>query len=113
MSRLEASGLINDAKYAEQYTRSKILTSGASKRRVEQDLRRKGVAERLAKTAIETVFTDEAVDPRQVAERVARKKLAQLGDLDALVLRRRLFGFLARRGYELEDIKALVARVMR
>lgn len=113
VDRLEASGLVNDAKFAEQYARSKVLGSGASKRRVIQDLRRKGIAEGLAKSALEQVFADEGVDSRKNAERVARKKLAQMGDLDLLILRRRLFGFLARRGYELEDIKSVVASVMR
>jgi len=44
-----------------------------------------------------------------VIERVARKKLAQLGDLEPVVLRRRLFAFLARRGYDLDEIKRMVA----
>ena len=46
-----------------------------------------------------------------VIERVAKKKLLQLGDLDPLVLRRRLFAFLARRGYDLDEIKAVVTRL--
>ena len=48
-----------------------------------------------------------------VIERVAKKKLAQLGDLEPLVLRRRLFAFLARRGYDLDEIKAVVTRLAR
>ena len=112
LARLESSGLVNDAKYAEQYARAKVLMSGASKRRIMQDLRRKGIPERLAADAIATVFTDEAVDPAALAEKTARKKLKQMGDLEPLVLRRRLFGFLARRGYELDDIKRAVSKVL-
>ena len=112
MTRLESSGLIDDAKYAEQYTRSKILTSGASKRRVVQDLRRKGIAQPLADAAIASVFAEEEVDPVAMAEKAARKKVAQMGDLDPIVLRRRLFGFLARKGYELDDIKRVVSKVL-
>jgi regulatory protein len=112
LDRLEANGLVNDAKFAEQYARSKVLTSGASKRRVVQDLRRKGIAESLANTAIARVFEDEQIDSTAMAENAARKKLAQMGDLEPLILRRRLFGFLARRGYELEDIKTVVAKVL-
>jgi regulatory protein len=112
LDRLEASGLVNDAKFAEQYARSKVLTSGASKRRVVQDLRRKGIAEPLANAAIAKVFEDEQIDATVLAEKAARKKLAQMGDLEPLVLRRRLFGFLARRGYELDDIKRAVSKVL-
>jgi regulatory protein len=86
--------------------------SGASKRRITQDLRRKGIGERLAGDAIAKVFADEEVDPSAMAEKTARKKLKQMGDLEPLVLRRRLFGFLARRGYELDDIKRVVSKVI-
>ena len=53
------------------------------------------------------------IDPSAVIERVAQKKLAQLGNLDPLTLRRRLFAFLARRGYDLDEIKAVVGRLAR
>ena len=109
--RLVDNGLLNDAKYAEQYARSKILTTGASKRRLQQELYRKGIKGELATTAIANVIEQEDIDPAAVVERVARKKLSQLGDLEPLVLRRRLFAFLARRGYDLEEIKAVVSRL--
>jgi len=107
--RLVDNGLLNDAKYAEQYARSKMLSSGASKRRLTQDLYRKGIKGDVAATAIDNVVVDEEIDTAAMIEAVARKKLAQLGDLEPLVLRRRLFGFLARRGYDLDDIKRVVA----
>jgi regulatory protein len=109
--RLVDNGLLNDAKYAEQFARSKIVTTGASKRRVQQDLYRKGIKGDLATNAIANVIEQEEIDPAAVIERVARKKLAQLGDLEPIVIRRRLFAFLARRGYELDEIKSVVARL--
>ena len=113
IGRLVDNGLLDDRKYAEQFARSKIVTTGASKRRVQQDLYRKGIKGELATNAIAAVIEDEQLDPAAVIERVARKKLAQLGDLEPLVLRRRLFAFLARRGYDLDEIKAVVGRLVR
>jgi len=109
--RLVDNGLLNDAKYAEQYARSKILSTGSSKRRLQQDLYRKGIKGDVATTAIANVLEQEEIDPAVVIERVAKKKLAQLGDLEPLVLRRRLFAFLARRGYDLDEIKSVVSRL--
>jgi regulatory protein len=106
--RLVDAGLLDDAKYAEQYARSKILSTGASKRRLTQELFRKGIKGDVATAAIDSVVLDEEIDTAAVVERVARKKLAQLGDLDPLVLRRRLFAFLARRGYDVDEIKRVV-----
>jgi regulatory protein len=111
--RLLDNGLLNDAKYAEQYARSKILSTGASKRRLQQDLYRKGIKGDVATSAIANVIESEEIDPAAVVERVAKKKLAQMGDLEPLVLRRRLFSFLARRGYDLVEIKAVVGRLVR
>jgi regulatory protein len=111
--RLVDNGLLNDAKYAEQYARSKILSTGASKRRLQQDLFRKGIKGDMATDAIAAVLEQEEIDPAVVIERVAKKKLAQLGNLDPLVVRRRLFAFLARRGYDVEEIKSVVGRLVR
>jgi regulatory protein len=111
IGRLVDNGLLDDRKYAEQFARSKIVTTGASKRRVQQDLYRKGIKGELATNAIATVIEQEEIDPAVVIERVAKKKLAQLGDLEPIVIRRRLFAFLARRGYELDEIKAVVSRL--
>ena len=88
-----------------------MLTTGASRRRLTQDLYRKGIKGELATTAIANVIEQDEIDPAAQLERVARKKVAQLGDLDPVVLRRRLFGFLARRGYDLDDIKGVVSRL--
>jgi regulatory protein len=110
--RLVDNGLLNDAKYAEQYARSKILSTGASKRRLQQDLYRKGIKGEMATKAIANVIEAEEIDPAAVIEHVAKKKLAQLGDLEPFVIRRRLFAFLARRGYDLDEIKAVVGRLV-
>lgn len=107
--RLLDNGLLNDAKFAEQYARSKMLSTGASKRRLTQDLYRKGIKGDVATQAIANVVEQDEIDPAAVIERVARKKLTQLGDLEPIILRRRLFGFLARRGYDLDEIKRVVS----
>ena len=111
IERLLGAGLLDDARYARAYARSKLVGQGASARRIGQDLARKGVTAELAKEAIAQVIADEEVDASAVIERVARKKLASMGDLEPLVLRRRLFSFLARRGYELDEIRNVVAAI--
>jgi len=107
--RLVDNGLLNDERFAEQYARSKMLSTGASKRRLTQDLYRKGIKGDVATAAIANVVEQDEIDPAAVIERVARKKLAQLGNLEPVVLRRRLFAFLARRGYDVDEIKRVVS----
>lgn len=111
IERLVAAALLDDAAYALAYARSKLVGQGASARRVGQDLARKGVSAPVAVDAIAQVVEDEEVDTSAVIERIARKKLAAMGDLDPVTLRRRLFSFLARRGYELDEIRAVMATI--
>ncbi len=109
IERLLAAGLLDDASFARQFARSKALGAGHSRRRIQQELAKRGVSRDVSDPAIAGVFEDEAVDEEASIERVARKKLRTLGNVDAATQRRRLFAFLARRGYDSDDIQ----RVMR
>jgi len=53
------------------------------------------------------------VDLEAVVEKDARKKLASLGGLEPLVMRRRLYSHLARRGYDPDQINAVMKKVMK
>lgn len=112
VERLLAAGLLDDAKYALAYARTKLV-GGASARRVRQELARKGIAGDVAGAAIEQVIADEEVDTEATIDRVARRKLASMGDLEPLVLRRRVYAFLARRGYDADEIQRAMQRLFR
>jgi regulatory protein len=111
VTRLQEQGLLDDAAFAASFTRAKVLGAQQSKRRVQQDLARKGVARTVTDAAIAAVFEEEEVDQRAVVEQAARKKLRSLLRLEPLVRRRRLYAFLARRGYDGEDIRRAMAAV--
>lgn len=111
VGRLQEQGLLDDAAFAESFTRAKVLGAQQSRRRVQQDLARRGVARAVTDAAIATVFEEEAVDQRAVVEQAARKKLRSLARLEPVVRRRRLYAFLARRGYDGEDIRRAMAVV--
>ena len=106
-------GFLDDATHARAVTRSRVRSRAASSRRIEQELRRQGVAPDVATEAINEVFADEAVDESAVALAVARKRAALLADLPAPVQRRRLYGFLARRGYSPDIVRAAVEAVLK
>jgi len=109
IARLLEQGLLDDAAFARALTRSRVVGGKRSRRRVEQELARKGVSRTVAGEAIDDVFEDEAVDQRAIVEEAARKKLRSLAGLEPAVQRRRLYAFLARRGYDLDDIRAAIA----
>jgi regulatory protein len=103
--RLQEQGLLDDAEFAQSFTRAKVLGARQSRRRVQQGLARKGVARDVTDAAIATVFEEEGVDQSAVVEAAARKKLRSLVKLEPAVRRRRLYAFLARRGYDADDVR--------
>jgi regulatory protein len=104
-------GFLDDAAHARSVTRSRVRSKGASARRIKQELTRQGVAPEIADEAVVTVFADEAIDEATIATQVARRRAAQLADLPAPKRRQRLYGFLARRGYSPDIVKAAVDAV--
>lgn len=112
MERLSASRLLDDEKFAAEYARQKLVVGGSSARRVEQELQKKGIAREHAKQAVDLVVEDEEIDTAASAERAARKKFKSLSGLEPDVQWRRLFGFLSRRGFDLDDVKKAVEAVM-
>jgi regulatory protein len=73
---------------------------------------KRGVARDVADDAVDEVLEEENVDEVAVAERVARKRLPSLAGSDAPTRRRRLYGFLARRGHDSETIRVVMSRVL-
>lgn len=112
IDRLIRAGFLDDASFAKQFTRMKVAGAGLSRRRVQQELARRGIARDVADSAVAEVFDEERVDEEGTLERIARKKLKSLARLDAAVQRRRLYAFLARRGYDGDDIARTVRSLM-
>jgi regulatory protein len=108
MERLVSSGLLDDRRYAAEFARQRLVTGRSSARRVVKELALKGIAGNVARGVVAAVVDEEGVETIGLMESIARKKLALLGDLDSAVKRRRLFGFLARRGFEVDDIKHVI-----
>ena len=112
IDRLLRAGFLDDGSFARQFARSKAVGAGLSRRRVQQELARRGVARDIADSAIAEVFAEEQIDDADTIDRVARKKLKALARLDPQVQRRRLYAFLARRGYEVDDIARTIRAVV-
>jgi len=111
IEKLRAAGHLDDAAFARAFTRSKALGAGASKRRLQQELAKRGVARDVSDEAVAEVFEEEAIDEGESVERLARKRLRSLARLDAATRHRRLWSFLARRGYDADVIRRAIEKV--
>jgi regulatory protein len=111
IERLTAAGLLDDAAYARAFVRSKVSSQGFSRRRLQLELAKRGVAPEVAHAAIVEMLHDDDVDESANIERVARKKLRALKGLDQDTQQRRLFAYLARRGYDVDEVRAVMRTV--
>ena len=112
IARLQAAGILDDANFARQLTRSKAVGAGLSRRRIGQELAKRGVAREISEHAIEAVFDEEGIDEAESIDRVARKKLRMLTKVDEPTRRRRLYAYLARRGYDSDDIAKVLQTLL-
>ena len=106
LSRLEELGYLDDEEYARTLAREKSRKYGP--RRVYTDLRRNGVDEDVIQTVLDEEFTENSERAAAFAAASRRYNTNERSDAQA----RRVYGFLARRGYSAE-ICAEVAREYR
>jgi regulatory protein len=110
LDRAVLAGLLDDLAFARNYAESRS-TRGRGPRRIRQDLLVMGVAADV----IDRVLANEWAEPGRataVAEALARRRAAQLGDVEPVVKRRRILAYLARRGFTGAEVRALVGRVV-
>ncbi|HYR06980.1 MAG TPA: regulatory protein RecX [Longimicrobium sp.] len=103
IARLRDLGMIDDAAFAGMLVRDRVRLKPQGARRLANELRAKGVDEEIAHTAIRETMEGEDMDERELARRAAEKWSPRAGEEPASA-RRRLHGYLARRGFDSDVI---------
>jgi len=98
VERLEERGTLDDRAFARHYAAQR-LRRGHGPARLLRDLSALGVDRSVADAAVREARDAEGVNPSEEAERLARRRLAQLEGMPPRVQRRRLVAFLGRRGH--------------
>jgi len=112
IERLLAVGLLDDTAYARQFTRARLGAGRAAPSRVHYDLLRRGVDRRTASAAVQDVLAEGSVDTTAILDDLVRRRAGTLARLDDATRRRRLHAYLARRGFDSDDIRGALARVL-
>ena len=108
LARLRANGLVNDARFAEQWIAERGAGSGARGRSLlTAELRAKGIMGEAVTEALGVI------DEESRALEVARPRAARLAGLPYADFQRRLAGFLQRRGYGYGAINSAVRLLWR
>ncbi len=99
-------GYLDDLKFAVQWASSRVRLRSFGRRRIERELRDKGVDRETVSAAFEAVFSPDT--ELGTAMEAAEKKMKTLTSADRETRRRRLAGFLERKGFSFEIIRSVV-----
>ncbi len=103
---LTERGYLDDARFADQFVRDRTSSRGWAKHRLRQELRRRGVAPGDVEPARANTDDDAAIDDARSAQAVAKKWRRTHSAREPKRDRQRLYGFLARRGFAPDVIRA-------
>ena len=108
MEKLTLMNLVDDENFAKNWTESRQHKHG--RRRIEQELTRKGISRDTAKTVVSAIPDEEQLKD---AVRLAGKFLARThGDMDRSLYQRTL-SMLARHGYDADIARKAIERIAR
>jgi regulatory protein len=99
-------GYLDDRKFATQWASSRVRLRSFGRRRIERELRGKGVDRETISAALEAVFSPDT--ELGTAREAAEKKMKTLTSADRETRRRRLAGFLERKGFSFEIIRSVL-----
>ena len=102
------SGHIRDQKYAENWVVRRLKSNPRGKTLLKQELLDRGVDREIAEQVVAQVETE---DEASLALQLARKRVRQYQRLPIHVAKRRLHGFLARRGFGSEIVRHVLEQI--
>ncbi|MGV8913661.1 MAG: regulatory protein RecX [Rhodoglobus sp.] len=108
IERLESCGLLDDAALAETLTRTLRERKKLGASAIRAELRRR----KIDQEHISAVLDDDRDEEQERATEIALKRAPQLRSLDGVTAKRRLTGFLMRKGYSGSVVSAAVAAAL-
>jgi regulatory protein len=104
---LQRAELLNDEEFSRQWVESRARSKKIGRARLASELRLKGVSKEAVDDALGELDPERELD---TATELARKRLGGDDPADPAV-RRRLAGFLQRRGYKWETVEQVFTRI--
>ncbi|NPV52908.1 MAG: regulatory protein RecX [Firmicutes bacterium] len=109
LSRLELLGYVNDDRFAREWARARVDTRGFGRLRIRRELLSKGIARDVVDAGLEGVFS--GVSEEELARGLVEKQVSRYRNLDLTTIRRRLWGFLSRRGFKPDVIESVLRKL--
>lgn len=108
VSHLREIDLIDDLHYARLWIRTRVKTNPRGTLLLRKELRTKGVAAAVVEKALEEF--KESYDETELLSRVAEGRAQKLTHLDRRARQRRLFNYLLRRGFPIDEVRSITRK---
>lgn len=105
LEKLERAGLLDDEAFARYWVENRERFSPRSARALRHELRQKGVSDRV----VEDVVT--SLDEEDAAYRAAQAKLSRYANAEEDEFRKKLGGYLSRRGFSYGTVRDVLDRI--
>lgn len=108
LRRLTTLGVLDDLAFARGFAHGRAVGRGFGLRRVAAELSRRGVASGIIATVLAELSEGVVGNEAAAIERAARRRMRSVGTLEPAVARRRLLGWLVRRGFPVGECLKVV-----
>jgi regulatory protein len=105
VDRLRENGLLDDSRFAQTWVENRSEFRPRGKSLLRMELRQRGLQDEAIEAAIQSI------DEGELAYQAGLKQARKLADLDWIQFRQKMYGFLARRGFDYEYISTVVERI--
>lgn len=106
LARLRAAGLVDDSAFAQYWVENRESFRPRGRRLLRQELRQKGVSDRL----IDEVLSE--VEEGRSAYKAAVPRAHRYSQLDDETFRDKMYGYLRRRGFDYDVIQETMSRLL-
>jgi len=109
IARLRKLNLLDDKQFARLWVESRLLNKPMGRRLLEQELRQKGIEPEIIEKVSESAYREQAEE--EIALELARKRLKRYGNPGDFAVKRRLYGYLGRRGFPPDIISQVLEKL--
>jgi regulatory protein len=109
IDKLKEFDLINDLEFATSWVKDRLAFKPRGKKLLKQELWKKGIKKEIIEQVTEELCQDEDKSALELLEKIKKRYKG----LEPKVAKRRMFGFLLRRGFSYETIKKALNQVNR
>ena len=108
---LQKNGYLNDTLFAEKFARSKLQKKDIGESSLRFELHKKGISKSIIESIIKKIYGE--TPELDIALKAGKKKLRTIRTADDIAKKRKLYQFLAQRGFSADVIRQVIGELVK